>query len=488
MKKFFCLVLSLLILFSTILTSVSALENDDPIIGDVDLDGKLSVIDATYIQHALAQMYELSDAQFVAADTNTDGVLSIIDATVLQLHIAFYIESLPVDPAYPDITAGTMDANHAITLKNTLPYDSYTLKYEGTNGVLEGYADICTLTLSETENTATYSGLIKQNCAPDSSIKIGVYNSSGERVGCVPLIKSFVYSKSQTLYTFSATSDVHIGYNTAEDDFKNALTYFNNDVKVDFNCIAGDLTLYGKEDELTKYKNIVDQYSPSTEVYVSAGNHEEYKYTSNTYLEQYIENPLFYYFTQGDDVFIMVGIMSSHEDRLFDEGELQWLYEVLEENRNKRCFVFQHVPTYEGSGDPFKLHSGCKLKDYKTSVSFKNLMSHYKNAIHLHGHTHMEFEMQNLSPIATYDNVFGTHSIHIPSLAVPRTKNAEGKLVSQYEKSQAFIVDVFEDGVLFKGIDLVANEFLPVAQYYLDTTIVDVPAGTFKDSTGIINP
>ncbi len=476
------------------LTLVNA-EDTDYELGDVNLDHTISVMDATHIQLHIAQIDILTQTQLSYADVDSSGGISVMDATIIQMFIAKIIDSLPYIPESTTDLVGYVDDENNITLSSSLPTDSYTLKYEDENGALSDYADICTLSVVENGEDITYTSFILQNKAPITATKIGVYNSNGERVGSIALNNSLIAPVGDKLYSFSALSDIHIGLNannkeyyvTSTDDFIRALQYLNNDEKVDFNCICGDLTVYASEEELSYYKSIVDEYSKDTSVYVSAGNHEEYLYSSSGYLENYTGNPMYYYFTHNDDVYIIVGIMSSHEDRLFMEGELQWLYEVLEANRNKRCFVFEHILTKEGSGDALNLLTSCKLSDYKTSVAFKNLLSHYQNVIHFHGHSHMEFGLQQYSEDANYDNVFSRHSVHIPSLSVPRGVDESGSLKTLFEKSEGYVVDVYENGVYLRGRDFVNGKYLPIAQYYLDTTIKTIEPNTFVDNTGIID-
>ena len=47
-------------------------------------------------------------------------------------------------------------------------------------------------------------------------------------------------------------------------------------------------------------------------------------------------------------------------------------------------------------------------------------------------------------------------------------------------------MDVYPDGIHLRGIDLVKRVFLPIASYWLDTTLVEIPAGTYTDPTGTI--
>lgn len=58
------------------------------LLGDVDLDGEISVIDATDIQMHMAKMKTLSDEQIFIGDTDKDGELSVLDATAIQRYIA----------------------------------------------------------------------------------------------------------------------------------------------------------------------------------------------------------------------------------------------------------------------------------------------------------------------------------------------------------------------------------------------------------------
>lgn len=61
-------------------------------LGDVDYDGKVSVMDATLIQRHLAQLCELSEEQKLLADTDKSGNVAIIDATLIQRLLAQLIE------------------------------------------------------------------------------------------------------------------------------------------------------------------------------------------------------------------------------------------------------------------------------------------------------------------------------------------------------------------------------------------------------------
>lgn len=57
-------------------------------IGDVDTDGAITIIDATYIQMFVAEMKELSSVQRLLAEFNGDREIVIDDATCIQRMIA----------------------------------------------------------------------------------------------------------------------------------------------------------------------------------------------------------------------------------------------------------------------------------------------------------------------------------------------------------------------------------------------------------------
>ncbi len=55
------------------------------ILGDTDLDGQLSIIDATIIQQHIAELTVLKDIAALAADSDQDEFISVVDATIIQM-------------------------------------------------------------------------------------------------------------------------------------------------------------------------------------------------------------------------------------------------------------------------------------------------------------------------------------------------------------------------------------------------------------------
>lgn len=379
---------------------------------------------------------------------------------------------------------GYMDGGNTIILDNA-ENGAYTIRQEDWEAPL---ADVDPIALTVTDTEKEYADLIRENCAPAGAKRLGVYDAAGDRLGFLRLAPDYRRSGTgEKQYSFGALADIHLEYDTAQEDFIRALTWLSGSEGVAFTCVAGDLTVSGTAEEFAAYKSCVDTYSIQTPVYAIAGNHDAYQGLAED-IGTLIGQPLYYSFNQGGDVFIMVGVRGDAEGSLFTTEELQWLYETLEENRNKRCFVFTHVRPQDACGNAFGIYEYDIWGGTEAAV-FESLMEHYHNVILFHGHSHLKFYLQYGSDTANYDNIFGCHSVHIPSLAVPRDGDAAGASSRKevYADSEGYVVDVYERGVMLRGRDFVSGKYLPIASYWLDTSPVTVAAHTYEDPTGTID-
>lgn len=330
-----------------------------------------------------------------------------------------------------------------------------------------------------------YTDFIPENVAPIGARRIGIYDSNGNRAGQIPLGCLMPPNPAQKLYSFGALSDVHIGESTATSDFAKALKYLSEET--DFICISGDLAHDGNNtSQWAEYKALVDVHA-KVPVYACAGNHDAYNANLETIISSYTGRPLYYSVEHGNDVFIFVGVKSNTTGSLFTTAELQWLYETLERNRNRRCFVFQHVRPDDACGNALGIYTYDIWGGTEQKV-FESLLRHYKNVVLFHGHSHLKYDLQKFSDLANIDKVFGCWSVHIPSITVPRSTNSavNPARVELYADSEGYVVDVYPDGIHLRGRDFVRGEFLPIASYWLDTTLQTIPADTYVDSTGTI--
>lgn len=320
------------------------------------------------------------------------------------------------------------------------------------------------------------------------------------------LIDGYEAEPSVLLYSFGAVSDTHIQYGGTDadgdyngvNDFERALAYLDD--KVDFICVCGDLVAWASADYMAQYKSkINDSTLTSKPIYEVAGNHETYPesgvsgeidktmWEETTGWANHVANgcrgdSLYYYFTHGDDVFIMLSLVGASPYATFADGALEWLENVLEANRNKRCFVFQHVHNEnDDTADPSHVYSN--MLNGTEGQQFINLMKHYKNAVWFHGHTHLSVAMgldadgyktdnADYSPVSTK---LGYKSVHIPSLQGVRYYNpSSNALVSSYKyygtdgntyttpggaHAEGYIVDVYNNKIVVRGIDFAVLKY-----------------------------
>ena len=82
----------------TTTTNATTTNTAIPSYGDVNLDGKVDIVDAIFLNKYLATLIQFSDAQVANADCCQDGVLNAQDTTALMQFIILLIDDLPVQP------------------------------------------------------------------------------------------------------------------------------------------------------------------------------------------------------------------------------------------------------------------------------------------------------------------------------------------------------------------------------------------------------
>lgn len=339
--------------------------------------------------------------------------------------------------------------------------------------------------------------LISENITPPNVTGLAIFDGN-TKICDIDISRMTLPNVGVKQYSFGLVSDMHLYGSESSwygnQKFDNALTYFENQ-----NCIfcahAGDITqsgFYNDGDsanfapgQFAKYKEIRDKHT--IPVYGICGNHESYvnPITSNlSDLKTYTGTDLYYTVTQGNDLFAFVGQPQGNSP--MSDDALQWLYEVLEANRNKRCFVFVHP--HLSSGNPLGAYTSNNIFEWwgAKTTAFKNLLTHYKNTILFHGHSHTKFECQSLDKKANYNADDGFRSVHVPSLGRPR-EIVDGVLSGYLNSdSEGYVVDVYANHIVLKGYDFITSDIVPIAQYCIDTSVQTIPAGTFTDPTGTI--
>lgn len=278
------------------------------------------------------------------------------------------------------------------------------------------------------------------------------------------------YAEDEPLYSFGVLSDLHIQHATGPEDFQRALTYLKT--RVPFTCVCGDLVSFANAEHMAQYKEYVDTYAGDMAMHECAGNHETFPELGvggvlDTLLwKETTGKEPYYSFAYGDDVFLFLSNYRHANSReLFPEGGLDWLEATLEANKDKRCFVFQHIPeSADSCADPSNRYDVTLMGT--TGQAFVTLMKKYKNTVWFHGHTHITFGVEQY-PVSEKR---GYRSVHVPSLSSPRFYDEESNAVVDYyfdengnkiwgsSLAAGYIVDVYENRIVLRGIDFAAGD------------------------------
>lgn len=324
-----------------------------------------------------------------------------------------------------------------------------------------------------------YKGFIRQNIAPRGAVGIVALDTNGNEVSSIPLGRLTPPSE-EPIYSFGLLSDLHIYKYTvawnARAKFEAALTCFEAQGCA-FCAHCGDITQTGFYNEgdtenldagqFAAYKDICDAH-PKLPVYGICGNHESYvlPITRNlTELKEYTGTDLYYMIERENDLFIFLG--QPYNVTPMSDDALEWLRTVLEENTDKRCFIFVHPNL--SSGNPCGAYTSNPLfQNWHGLDAFSQLLRDHPRTVLFHGHTHVKFECQEQDKTSTYSNADGFHSIHVPSSSKPRDV-VNGALVERYEEGYGYIVDVYADCIVLNGWDFVNNQYVPLGVYKIDT-------------------
>ena len=269
------------------------------------------------------------------------------------------------------------------------------------------------------------------------------------------------------MYTFGATSDIHLrsdNYGNGIDDFNRTLPLLQN-LGAEFIGIAGDIGYNGTTDELELYQTALNNLA-TVPVHPVRGNHDKPFTDANwqTYTGFAPNHEMVY----NGDVFLFMSMdyvnnTTNAVETGYSTG-LAWLKERLARYKGARIFVFCHYPPSGYSG----LADGQYYGWTSTATEDDELVSallQTKNVILFTGHTHYRLNVEE-----TYDsiNIYRFNNskaafVHVPSNSRPRDK--DGNTVEQY--SEGYIVDVYEQGVVLRGVDFVSGEFMPDYEYIM---------------------
>ena len=362
---------------------------------------------------------------------------------------------------------GAVLTNKDITVASNIA-GSYTLKYVDDAGKpLADYADICTISIDQ---MATFEDFIDANVAPYSADAIGIFDEAGVKVGSI-VINGIKADNAGLLYSIGMLSDVHIGVDTAEEDFTRALNFFNN-VNAEFTCICGDITENRTETEFAKYQEIV----AGRPVYTTTGNHDcpSSGTIDEAIWKKYTGQELTFEVTKGSDHFLFLGMSTYNFTSAYTESNIKWLENKLEEYRNERCFVITHLFFPDKAGNLLDIYPSYNWLAGTQLTTLQAMRDRYKNTIWFSGHSHWKWSLQQYDDDANIcRNPESGWSVHVPSCAKPIDSNGTSR-EDRYAQSEGAVINVYENHIDILGVDFIAGKYLPIATYRLDTTLQEV--------------
>ena len=369
---------------------------------------------------------------------------------------------------------GAVLTNKDITVASNME-GTYTLKYVNASGEpLENYADICTLTIDQ---MTKYEDFIDVNVAPYSADAIGIFDAAGVNVGSI-VLNGIKADNTGLLYSIGMLSDVHIGVDTAIDDFTNALNFFfNTDVNAEFTCICGDISENRSETEFAKYEEIV----ADRPVYTTTGNHDcpssgifdeaLWKRYTGQDLTFEVSRPLE---NDNTDHFLFLGMSNWNFTSAYAESNIKWLENKLEEYRNERCFVITHLFFPDRAGNLLDIYPSYNWLAGAQLNTLQAMCDRYKNSIWFSGHSHWKWSLQQYDDYANIcRNPESGWSVHIPSCAKPIDSDGTRR-EDRYAESEGAVINVYENHIDILGVDFISGKYLPIATYRLDTTLQEV--------------
>ena len=381
---------------------------------------------------------------------------------------------------FNNLKRGYADGTISLQTSGEANAGKYYIKWADENGELSEYEEITVFEMLGVNAVQTYN-FIKLNLIPNEASRIVAIKDNVIKASFdIPSNKRITDSKK---LSFGLISDMHVdgsggSSSEANDDFVRALKYFDSK-QVDMNILTGDAVNNGLLVDLEKFKSLKGS-STNVPLYVCRGNHDTYNDCNVDNFTNYIEeNGLHFEKEIKGDKYLFIGLNAEDFTNPFRRDSMEWLKTKLEEYKNQRVFLMQHVFVGEtGNIAGLYPHSdGFDMTEGTCSKEFVDLLSKYRNVIMFTGHSHLDFELQRLGENANVALRTKTlcHRVHTPSTSKPRkndsnTEDIPSNTYTDREGSQGYLVDVYDSYIVLHGIDFKKGLLLPYAQYILDTT------------------
>ncbi len=420
--------------------------------------------------------------------------LFFILTLILSVTLSFKAVSTEINYYFSKSDRGFAEGEISLTA----PKGTYWLYWADNEKALEDYKEIVKFNF---ENAGTQVHKMYERCAiPENAVKIIAIESEKEPAEKNTESAAAVYSvpdnslpEHSKRYTFASYSDIHTdavkkNYKYDEIHWRNALDIAASR-NTDFIVLSGDyvnnnVNFEGiNKTEWRTYQRVLSESDYLNPVYEAIGNHEIRQnpeketpdFIRGTGLEDDVKDSDKAYFEKtlmGDHFIFMAlekGFRPTKKQENFSEEQLNWLENLLEKysGDGKNIYIIEHALFNKyGAGDRVDDEPYYDIPLYdnaQSTIRFKSLLEKYKDVIFVSGHTHIAFEYQyNFSD----NNGTSAQMIHNSSVGGSR-HIVDGKLNSNYkiEDTEGYIVDVYNDAIVFKGANLYYNKFDPNCCY-----------------------
>ena len=413
--------------------------------------------------------------------------------------------------------AGFAEGTISLKLNDTSAAGNYYLYWADSTKALDGYRYIATLNV--TSGTGTYKMLDHTAIPPQATQIIAIKSSSvptnknvsnASGTYAIPTAKRL--SASNAIYSFGAFSDPQIAndsygesrYPHDETHWAKALeTYANRNV--DFLVSSGDIVndqnggqTYAAE--YKRYQKLLADSSYVNPVWECNGNHDVHvkwqHNVSNVLNEPFVKgtgldskaetikaNKAYFEITEpttGDHFIFMAqeGGFYTDEVEQFSDAQLAWLEGLLKKYHGdgKNIFVLEHANVENwGSGDkyPSPYYDLGMLTSQSSTAKFIKLMETYKECVIITGHTHLE-----LSAHLNYSDNNGTSAVMMHNSAIGGVRRLLNGSVNRdpvLGLCEGYIVDVYNDCVIFNGTNLYHDEIMPDCTYIIPNSTSALP-------------
>lgn len=313
-------------------------------------------------------------------------------------------------------------------------------------------------------------------------------------------------------YRFAVLADIHIdlengGKNIyfihAEKNFTRALEVIRRH-DCSFIISAGDqvTNASGAKEEWLRYRQIIEASGFTGQVFEALGNHElrfsqyggctvedcrrefiTYTRLSDKPVLRPEADATYYAYTDDHfgDAFVFLALEKGcniNEIDNFSDEQMDWAERTIAafQREKRRIFLIQHAPVLgSGVGDDAQnpaYEGSIRLSDrtgrpLANNRRFDMLTRRFPSLILLSGHTHVDLRDE-----VNYRRG-GCHILHIPALAGSTrltAKDGENILDRTFydDAAQGYLADVFENKVVFRGIDFLSGRFYPEYVYTIN--------------------